>query len=205
MATKTNNKKMYITGGIILGVAGLAFLFRKEIKNLFVRPAIDGGDINSIDPNNFLPPVDPGTIVINNDAVAPAVVEDPTKAYNIDTALKKGQAKNDMAKLLQYNIREIQAMNKIPLLEKADGAFGDKTDKALKVISDFYKKNGYWTVRKARETVVRYAGQKGLVFPAYLLTASNYKDLQKIYDATVVKKKGSQPNYKGQYDTTVNA
>jgi hypothetical protein len=187
MATKTNNKKMYVTGGIILGVAGLAYVFRKEIKNLFVKTAIDGGDINSIDPNNLLPPVDPGTIVVNNDVVAPVVVEDPTKAYNIDTALKKGQAKNDMAKLLQYNIREIQSMLGIPLLETPDGVFGNKTEKALKVISDFYKKNNYWTVRKARETVVRYAGQKGKAFPLYLQTASNYKDLRKIYDATKIK------------------
>lgn len=202
MAIKTNNKKMYITGGIILGVAGLAYLFRKQIKNYFVPnliPEDNGVVVNPIDPNSLLPPRDPNEQLV----YTPAIVEDPTKAFNIDSQLKKGQAKNDMAKLLQYNIREIQAMNGIPLLEKADGAFGDKTDKALLVISDFYKKNGYWTVRKARETVVRYAGQKGLVFPAYLLTASNYKDLQKIYDATVVKKKGSQPNYKGQYDTTV--
>jgi len=204
MATKTNNKKMYVTGGIILGVAGLAYVFRKEIKNLFGKKTIEddmGGSL-PLDPNAVVN--DPGTIVINNDAVAPVVVEDPTKAYNIDTALKKGQAKNDMAKLLQYNIREIQSMLGIPLLEKADGSFGDKTDKALKVISDFYKKNGYWTVRKARTTVVRYAGQKGKAFPLYLETASNYKDLKKIYDATIAKKKVN-PNYDHRYDVTVNA
>lgn len=189
MATKTNNKKMYVTGGIILGVAGLAYVFRKEIKNLFGKKTIedvDMGGVLPLDPGAVVN--DPGTIVINNDAVAPVVVEDPTKAYNIDTALKKGQAKNDMAKLLQYNIREIQSMLGIPLIN-ADGSFGDKTDKALKVISDFYKKNGYWTVRKARETVVRYAGQKGKAFPLYLQTASNYNDLQKIYNATVVAQK----------------
>lgn len=195
MATKTNNKKMYVTGGIILGVAGLAFLFRKEIKNLFVRPLMpgeNGGGIwrGGIDPNNELPPVDPGTLVVDPgtvaDIVTPVVVEDPNK-IDIDKKIKKGQ-KDANVKLLQYNIREIQNINGIQPLLDADGDFGNKTDKALLVISDFYKKNGYWTIRKARETMVRYAGQKGKLFPAYLAKASNIADLKKIFSATVVKK-----------------
>lgn len=184
MAIKTNNKKMYVTGGIILAVAGLAFLFRKEIKNLFGKKTIEDIDMGGV------LPLDPGTIVNDPgtvaDIVTPVVVEDPNK-IDIDKKIKKGQ-KDANVKLLQYNIREIQNINGIQPLLDADGDFGNKTDKALLVISDFYKKNGYWTIRKARETMVRYAGQKGKLFPAYLAKASNIADLKKIFNATVVKK-----------------
>ena len=70
---------------------------------------------------------------------------------------------------------------------KADSDFGTATDKALLSISNFYKENGYWTVRKSRELAARYAGEKGLRFPIYMSTASNVEDLQKIYQTGLVK------------------
>ena len=197
MATKTNNKKMIVTGGIILGVAGLAYLFRKKIKNYFVpnlMPGEDGGgiqiikDIISGDPN-ALPAVDPNAVA---PYVAPYVAPSetawvPPASIDIDAKLKKGM-KDENVKLLQYNIREIQNINGIYPLIGADGNFGGGTEKMLLQISDFYKKNGYWTIRRARETMARYAGQKKKAFPKYLENVSNAKDLKKIYDATIVKK-----------------
>lgn len=188
MAIKTNNQKMYVTGGIILGVAGLAFLFRKEIKNLFGKKTIE----NEIDGSL---PLDPGTevnaeLVVDGGAVAdivtPVNVDDPNK-IDIDRKIKKGET-NENVKSLQYNIREIQNILGAKNLIKADGNWGPATEKAMLNISDFYKKNGYWTIRKARETMVRYAGLKGKLFPAYLAKASNIADLKKIFSATVVKK-----------------
>ena len=191
MATKTNNKKMIVTGGIILGVAGLAYLFRKKIKNYFVpnlEPGENGGgiqiikDIISGDP---LPPVDPNAVAPYVAPSEPAWV--PPASIDIDAKLKKGM-KDENVKLLQYNIREIQNINGIYPLIGADGNFGGGTEKMLLRISDFYKKNGYWTIRRARETMARYAGQKKKPFPKYLENVSNVKDLKKIYDATIVKK-----------------
>ena len=197
MATKTNNKKMIVTGGIILGVAGLAYLFRKKIKNYFVpnlMPGEDGGGIwkNPIDPNAVVPyvaPIDPNAVA---PYVAPYVAPSepawvPPASIDIDAKLKKGM-KDENVKLLQYNIREIQNINGIYPLIVADGDFGGGTEKMLLRISDFYKKNGYWTIRRARETMARYAGQKKKPFPKYLESVSNVKDLKKIYDATIVKK-----------------
>ena len=42
MAIQKNNKKIYVTGGIILAVAGLGYLFRKQIKNYFVPELMPG-------------------------------------------------------------------------------------------------------------------------------------------------------------------
>lgn len=48
---------------------------------------------------------------------------------------------------------------------------------------DFYKNNGYITVRKAREQWARTAGYYGKDFPFQLVGTSNEADLKKIYDA----------------------
>ena len=173
---KTNKKKMYITGGIILAIAGLSYLYRKEIKSLFVK-------------SEPIPDIAPPQELIDN-AIEKQKTDTDTKVVpknnRLDEKLKKGD-KSDNVKDLQYNIRELQFYLKMPTL-KADGDFGNITDKALMIISDFYKKNKYWTIRKARETVVRYAGERGLRFPIYLTQAENVKDLRKIYDGAVVKK-----------------
>jgi hypothetical protein len=177
---KTNNKKMYITGGIILAIAGISYLYRKEIKSLFVKsePLPD-----------IAPPQELIDIAIENQNTDTDTDTDNKiipKNNKIDEKIKKGD-KGDNVKDLQYNIRELQFYLKMPTL-KADGDFGKITDQALNIISDFYKKNKYWTIRKARETVVRYAGEKGRPYPIYLTQAENVKDLRKIYDTAVVKK-----------------
>jgi len=179
MAIKqTNNKKMFLIGGIILGVAGLGYLYRNQIMGLF-KPKNE--PIEPIEP--IIPePIIKGVITNDNDLPAPKITP---KTSDIDKKLKKGD-KGDLAKQLQYNIREIQFYLGVPQI-KADGNLGPASDKALLSISTFYKENGYWTIRKARETAVRYAGEKGLRFPIYLTTAENVKDLQKIYQTGLVK------------------
>jgi hypothetical protein len=54
-------------------------------------------------------------------------------------------------------------------------------------ISSNYKENGFFTIRRARETAAKYSGEKGLRFPSYLSTTSNVSDLQKIYQTGLVK------------------
>jgi hypothetical protein len=175
---KTNNKKMLIIGGIILGAAGLAYVYREKIMNYFV-PKIEPEP----EPEPIIPiPIIKGKIDNNNQLPEP---KPKAKANPIDIKLKKGD-KGDNVKLLQYNIREVQFYLGVPQI-KADGDFGAATDKAALSISKFYKENGYWTIRKARELAARYAGEKGLRFPVYLSTVSNLEDLQKIYQTGLVK------------------
>lgn len=185
---KTNNKKMLIIGGIILGAAGLAYVYREKIMNYFV-PKIEPEP----EPEPIIPiPIIKGKIDNNNQLPEP---KPKAKANPIDIKLKKGD-KGDNVKLLQYNIREIQFYLGVPQI-KADGDFGAATDKAVLSISVFYKENGYWTIRKARELAVRYAGEKGLRFPIYLSTAENLADLQKIYQTGLVK------NRVGKFTTNI--
>lgn len=166
------DKKLLIAGGVILAVGGIGYLYRNEIMNLFIKDPIPIGPPDPIIPNNNTDPITPPVKVL------PSVKE-------IDKKLKKGD-KNNNVKQLQFNIREIQKMLKTtPLI--ADGDFGKITDGVLLKISDFYKKNGYWTIRKARETVARYAGKFGLPFPVYLLNVENNADLRKIYQGAKVK------------------
>lgn len=185
---KTNNKKMLIIGGIILGAAGLGYLYREKIMGLF-KPKSE--PIEPIEP--FIPtPIIKGEIINNKELPAP---KPKGKTSEIDKKLKKGD-KGDNVKLLQYNIREIQFYLGVPQIV-ADGDFGAATDKAVLSISVFYKENGYWTIRKARELAVRYAGEKGLRFPIYLSTAENLADLQKIYQTGLVK------NRVGKFTTNI--
>lgn len=167
----TKNTKTLIIGGIIIGLGGLGYVFRNKIKSFFVP----------VDPNPLPPFIDPNILppVPDPNILPPGPDVDKNK-LNIDARLIKGN-KDDNVKSLQYNIREIQSMLGVPLI-KADGDFGKNTRDALLIISDFFKKNGYWTIRKARETVARYKGEKKLPFPSYLVAAENYSDLKKIYD-----------------------
>jgi len=154
----------------------LAYVYREKIMNYFV-PKIEP------EPEPIPPvpqPIIKGKIVNNKELPAPK-----SKTRAIDLKLKKGD-KGDNVKLLQYNIREIQFYLGVPQI-KADSDFGNATDKAVLSISEFYKENGYWTIRKARELAARYAGEKGLRFPIYLSTAENLADLQKIYQTGLVK------------------
>ena len=168
------NKNLLIAGGVLLAVGGIGYLYRNEIMNLFIKdPVIPIGPEDPIIPNNN-----------NTDPIAPPVKVLPS-VKEIDKKLKKGD-KNNNVKQLQFNIREIQKMLKTTPLT-ADGDFGKITDGVLLKISDFYKKNGYWTIRKARETVARYAGKFGLPFPVYLLNVENNADLRKIYQGAKVK------------------
>ena len=167
------DKKLLIAGGVILAVGGIGYLYRNEIMNLFIKK----DDIIPIGPED---PIIPNN---NTDPITPPVKLPSVK--EIDKKLKKGDINNNV-KQLQFNIREIQKMLKTtPLI--ADGDFGKITDGVLLKISDFYKKNGYWTIRKARETVARYAGKFGLEFPVYLLNVENNQDLRKIYQGAKVK------------------
>jgi hypothetical protein len=182
MAIQKNNKKIYVTGGIILAVAGLGYLFRKQIKNYFVpelMPSEYDGDVSP----DFLLPQDPGTVVIDNSSAVAPVVDD--NKIDIDRKIKKGEI-NENVRSLQYNIREIQNILGAKKFIIADANFGAETHKALLKLSNFYKKNNYWTIRKARETVARYAGEKSMNFPQYLKNANNYNDLLKIYQASYV-------------------
>lgn len=167
------NKNLLIAGGVLLAVGGIGYLYRNEIMNLFIKK----DDIIPIDPEDSIIPN-------NNEIVVPPVKILPS-VKEIDKKLKKGD-KNNNVKQLQFNIREIQKMLKTTPLT-ADGDFGKITDGVLLKISDFYKKNNYWTIRKARETVARYAGKFGLEFPVYLLNVENNQDLQKIYQGAKVK------------------
>ena len=187
MAIQTNNKKMLITGGIIIGVAGLAYLFRNKIKNYFVPNLIpeENGIVNPIDPNSLLPPRDPNEPLVYVAPVDPVTPVVDDNKIDIDRKIKKGEI-NENVRSLQYNIRELQNILGAKKFIKADGNFGDGTHKALLQLSDFYKKNNYWTIRKARETVARYAGEKSMFFPQYLKTANNYNDLLKIFQASYV-------------------
>jgi hypothetical protein len=191
---KTNNKKMYITGGIILGVAGLAYLFRNQIKNLFTTKSefedTPQNEIPYIAPDIIVPSTKEKTAIPDMVPKKNTKAEDATKEKKkviseIDKKLKKGD-KNKNVKDLQYNIREILSILKLPLIN-ANGIFDDATDKALLKISSNYKENGFFTIRRARETSAKYAGEKGLRFPSYLSTTSNVADLQKIYQTGLVK------------------
>jgi hypothetical protein len=179
------NKNLLIAGGVILAVGGIGYIYRNEIMNLFIKdPIIPIGP-----ENNPIIPIGPEKPSGN---VAPYVAPSepawvPRATRDIDAKLKKGM-KDENVKLLQYNIREIQNINGIYPLIEADGDFGSETQKMLLKISDFYKKNGYWTVRRARETMARYAGKKKKPFPKYLESVSNVKDLKKIYEANIVNK-----------------
>ena len=168
------DKKLLIAGGVLLAIGGIGYLYRNEIMNLFVKK----DDIIPISPED---PIIPNN---NTDPITPPVKVLPS-VKEIDKKLKKGD-KNNNVKQLQFNIREIQIMLKNTPLT-ADGDFGKITDGVLLKISDFYKKNGYWTIRKARETVARYAGKFGLPFPVYLLNVENNADLRKIYQGAKVK------------------
>jgi hypothetical protein len=168
------DKKLLIAGGVLLAVGGIGYLYRNEIMNLFIKK----DDIIPIEPE------DPIIINNNNEVITPPVKNLPS-VKEIDKKLKKGD-KNNNVKLLQYNIREVQFYLGFPQI-KADGDFGSATDKAALSISKFYKENGYWTIRKARELAAKYAGEKGLRFPVYLSTVSNLEDLQKIYQTGLVK------------------
>jgi hypothetical protein len=168
------NKNLLIAGGVLLAVGGIGYLYRNEIMNLFIKK----DDIIPIDPEDSIIPNN------NTDPITPPVKVLPS-VKEIDKKLKKGD-KNNNVKQLQFNIREIQKMLKTTPLT-ADGDFGKITDGVLLKISDFYKKNNYWTIRKARETVARYAGKFGLEFPVYLLNVENNQDLQKIYQGAKVK------------------
>jgi hypothetical protein len=174
------DKKLLIASGVILAVGGIGYLYRNEIMNLFIKK----DDIIPIEPE------DPIIINNNNEVITPPVKNLPS-VKEIDKKLKKGD-KNNNVKNLQINIREIQKMLKTTPLA-TDGDFGKITDGILLKISDFYKKNGYWTIRKARETVARYAGSLKFPFPNYLLKVENNDDLRKIYRAA--KAKGFEKSY----------
>jgi hypothetical protein len=181
---------MLVIGGIIIGIAGIGYLYREQIKSLFkskIEPQPEP------EPEPIIPtPIIKGKIENNN---ATPAEKPKAKTNPIDLKLKKGD-KGDNVKLLQYNIREVQFYLGVPQI-KADSDFGAATDKALLSISNFYKENGYWTVRKARELAARYAGEKGLRFPIYMSTASNLEDLQKIYQTGLVK------NRVGKFTTNI--
>lgn len=169
------DKKLLIAGGVLLAIGGIGYLYRNEIMNLFVKK----DDIIPISPED---PIIPNN---NTDPITPPVKVLPS-VKEIDKKLKKGDINNNV-KQLQFNIREIQKISGAKSFIEADGDFGNGTHTALLLVSDFYKKNGYWTIRKARETVARYAGKFGLPFPVYLLNVENNADLRKIYQGAKVK------------------
>jgi len=192
MAIKTNNKKKYIAGGIILAVTGIAYLYREQIKNLFKKKSEF-----EITPQNELPFVAPIITTTKEKITIPnSVPKKNTKGENatkekkkvineIDKKLKKGDQGKNVSDM-QYNVREILSILKLPLIN-ANGIFDKSTDEALLKISPYYKENGFYTVRRAREVVANYSGSKNLRFPAYLATVSNVKDLKKIYDTNLAK------------------
>jgi len=192
MAIKTNNKKKYIAGGIILAVTGIAYLYREQIKNLFNKNSeyetltqLPKPIIEPIIQAPEQPIIKPGSIPKKNTKGEDATKEKKKVISEIDKKLKKGDLGKNVSDM-QYNVREILSILKLPLIN-ANGIFDKSTDEALLKISPYYKENGFYTVRRAREVVANYSGSKNLRFPAYLATVSNVKDLKKIYDTNLAK------------------
>jgi len=192
MAIKTNNKKKYIAGGIILAVTGIAYLYREQIKNLFNKNSeyetltqLPKPIIEPIIQAPEQPIIKPGSIPKKNTKGEDATKEKKKVISEIDKKLKKGDLGKNVSDM-QYNVREILSILKLPLIN-ANGIFDKSTDEALLKISPYYKENGFYTVRRAREVVANYSGSKNLRFPTYLSTVSNVKDLKKIYDTNLAK------------------
>lgn len=72
--------------------------------------------------------------------------------------------------------------------DKKLSEFASRTVAGAKYAFPAYKSKGYITVRRAREQWARVAGYYDKSFPADLVGASNYDDLQKIYDYSKAKK-----------------
>ena len=183
MVKKTNTNKLIIGGAVLLGLGAVAYIYKDNIMALLgKKKLVDQGDGDE-DPKK--PPVildgvnaDGTPLIYKGDTPKKPVVD-------LDTKIIKGQ-KNDNVKKLQFIVREIQGMLKKKQI-KADGDFGNATDKALKEISQFYQGNNYWTIRKAREAWAMYSAQNKLPFPVALLGVSNLKDLQDIYASQLAK------------------
>jgi hypothetical protein len=182
MVKKTNTNKIIIGGAVLLGLGAIAYIYKDNIMELLGKKKLvdqGDGDEDPKKPPVILDGVNPdGTPLIykGNDTPKQPVID-------LDTKIIKGQ-KNDNVKKIQFIIREIQGLLGKKQI-KADGDFGKNTDLALKDISNFYKNNLYWTLRKARETWVQYSAFKKLPFPVALFGVSNEADLRKIYSANV--------------------
>ena len=176
MVKKSNTNKIIIGGAVLLGLGAIAYIYKDNIMTLFQpKKLVDQGDGDE-DPKK--PPV-----VIDGGSGGGTPDQPKQPVIDLDTKIIKGQ-KNDNVKKIQFIIREIQGLLGKKQI-KADGDFGKNTDLALKDISNFYKNNLYWTLRKARETWVQYSAFKKLPFPVALFGVSNEADLRKIYSANV--------------------
>lgn len=116
---------------------------------------------------------------------------------SIDLKLKKGSKSGSVTKV-QYIINQIQSMRgqrsatdpgtgkKVAFPISADGAFGNETAAGARVaFGNEYQRNGYITLRKAREQLARTAGYYQKPFPSNLVGVSNESDLHKIYNANI--------------------
>lgn len=201
MAKRTTKKKLspLKLGAITILAVGSGYLiYSKLLKPYLFKDETSGGE--EIDSE-----ID--TLPSSDDNSAQQVVKidgggDSKPKYvapDLDKKIRKGD-KGDLVYRVQIAINKIASARgkssyydsdksktiKFPI--SLDKDFGNITDSGAKFAFQYYRSNGYITLRKAREQWVRSAGYYNKPFPTELAAVSNFADLKKIYDINRQKK-----------------
>lgn len=202
MAKKRSTKKklspLKLGAIIILAAGGGYLIYSKLLKPYLFKDDTSGSE--EIDSEiDTLPPPDTS----GSDSVAKmgggGNSAPKYEAPDLDKKIRKGD-KGDLVYRVQIAINKIASARgkssyydsdkkktiKFPI--SSDKDFGTTTDSAAKFAFQYYRSNGFITLRKAREQWVRSAGYYNKPFPTELASVSNYEDLKKIYDINRQKK-----------------
>lgn len=197
-----NNTKKYLTYG--LGLFGLGLLLKNLTKRAGDQSQSDQEPayIKPSKPKNTMP--DGGIIGGAQSGIKAGIGKPEKNIDDLDVKIKKG-SKSNTVKKLQYIINDIQSIrgqrvaddpgsnNKVFFPISTDGIFGNETAAAARVaFGNTYQRNGYITVRKAREQLARTAGYYKKPFPSNLVGVSNESDLHKIYNANIAAEQDDQ-------------